>query len=74
MLRYQEIKYQLQAMIRSMSPQEPLPCRSALCRMLDTTFGTLQKAMAELIDEGVIVSKAGSGTFVAGKKEEDDQQ
>lgn len=74
MLRYQEIKYQLQAMIRSMSPQEPLPCRGALCRMLDTTFGTLQKAMAELIDEGVIVSKAGSGTFVAGKKEEDDQQ
>lgn len=68
MLRYIEIKYQLSRLISSMSPQDPLPSRMALCRSLDTTHATLQKAINELIQEGRLETRAGSGTFVAGQK------
>ena len=68
MLRYIEIKYQLKKIIASLSPQESLPSRNALCRSLDTTHATLQKAINELIFEGVLETRVGSGTYVVGHK------
>jgi Transcriptional regulators len=68
MLRYIEIKYQLTKIIATLSPQDPLPSRAVLCRTLDTTHATLQKAIDELVKEGALETRVGSGTFVAGQK------
>ena len=70
MLRYIEVKYQLSRIISTLSPQDPLPSRGVLCRTLDTTHATLQKAIDELVREGVLETRVGSGTFVAGRKNE----
>lgn len=74
MLRYKEIKFQLEQMISSMQADEPLPSREALCRSLDTTRGTLHKAIMELAEEGKVYTRGGSGTYVAGLHPATDHQ
>lgn len=66
MLRYKEIKQQIDTIIASMRPAEALPSREALCKSLDTTRSTLDKAIKELVAEGKLVTRGGSGTYVAG--------
>lgn len=41
-----------------------------LCKLLDTTRTTLDKAIAELIEEGMLTSRKGSGTFVTEEMDE----
>lgn len=65
MLRYKEIKLKLLEIIRSMKANEKLPSRPTLCTALETTRTTLDRAIRELIDEGVLTSKSGSGTYVS---------
>lgn len=67
MLRYKEIKQQIDTIITSMRPAEALPSREALCKSLDTTRSTLDKAIKELVAEGKLVTRGGSGTYVAGE-------
>ncbi|MBO2515936.1 MAG: hypothetical protein CW338_01480 [Clostridiales bacterium] len=69
MLRYLEIKQQLQNMVASMDPGEKLMDRCSLCRILETTRTTLDKAIKELVDQEILVSRKGSGTYVAGALE-----
>ncbi len=67
-LRYKEIKYQIEQMISHMHADEPLPSRESLCRSLDTTRATLHKAISELSREGKLYTRGGSGTYVAGTR------
>ena len=48
MLRYKEIKLMLLQKISNMSPLDRLPSRLTLCKELDTTRSTLDKAIKEL--------------------------
>lgn len=64
MLRYLEIKQSLTDLVIKMRPGEKLPSRLSLCKRLDTSRVTLDKAIAELRQEGVLYSIKGSGTFV----------
>lgn len=64
MLKYREIKMQLKEMASKMNIGDSLPSRPELCQMLDTTRATLDKAIKELVTEGALDSKNGSGTFV----------
>ena len=66
MLRYLEIKNELLNMTSSMEPGQKLPDRVVLCKMLDTSRTTLDKAIRELMDQGFLSSKKGSGTYVVG--------
>lgn len=66
MLRYKEIKRDLLQEISKYKPDDRLPSRPALCRALDTTRTTLDKAIRELEEEGYLYSKNGSGTYVMG--------
>ena len=66
MLRYKEIKNQLLEMLPDMNPGQRLPSRPVLCKALDTTRTTLDKAIRELEEEGLLVSRKGSGTCVVG--------
>lgn len=65
MLRYKEIKLQLKEIIAKIPANEKIPSRAVLCQELDTTRSTLAKAIKELETEGLLVSKGGSGTYVA---------
>lgn len=65
MLRYLEIKKALQEMIASSTPGERLEDRVTLCRKLETTRTTLDKAIRELQTEGRLTSRKGSGTFIS---------
>lgn len=64
MLRYKEIKNMLLQELAKMSPGDKLPSRPKLCKTLDTTRGTLDKAIKELEEEGFLSSKNGSGTYL----------
>lgn len=64
MLRYQDIKLKVKDELSKMKPSDKLPSRTYLCKKLDTTRATLDKAIKELESEGYLVSKKGSGTYV----------
>lgn len=66
MLRYKEIKIALMEEIAKLRTNERLPSRPILCNRLATTRTTLDKAINELVAEGVLHSKNGSGTYVTG--------
>ena len=65
-MRYQEIKKQLIEIIGTMDPGTRLPSRPIMCKQLDTTRTTLDRAIKELENEGVLSSRNGSGTYVVG--------
>jgi DNA-binding LacI/PurR family transcriptional regulator len=66
MLRYKEIKNLLMAEIAKLKCNDRLPPRPVLCKKMDTTRTTLDKAINELVTEGALYSINGSGTYVAG--------
>lgn len=66
MLRYKEIKKALLHEIADLKPGNRLPARPELCKNLDTTRVTLDKAIKELEQEGYLKSRNGSGTYVVG--------
>jgi DNA-binding LacI/PurR family transcriptional regulator len=70
MLRYKEIKNMLLAEIAKLKSNDRLPSRPELCKRLDTAKATLDKAINELVKEGVLCSKNGSGTYVVGDNDE----
>jgi DNA-binding LacI/PurR family transcriptional regulator/biotin operon repressor len=70
MLRYKEIKNLLAAEIAKLSSNDRLPSRPELCKKLDTTRTTLDRAINELVTEGLLFSRRGDGTYVVGADEE----
>jgi DNA-binding LacI/PurR family transcriptional regulator len=70
MLRYKEIKNLLAEEITKLNTNDRLPPRSALCKKLDTTRTTLDRAINELVTEGALYSRRGDGTYVAGAGEQ----
>jgi DNA-binding LacI/PurR family transcriptional regulator len=70
MLRYKEIKNMLMAEIARMNSNDRLPSRHELCKKMDTAKATLDKAINELVVEGALYSRGGSGTYVAGGNDE----
>jgi DNA-binding LacI/PurR family transcriptional regulator len=70
MLRYKEIKNSLIAEIAKLNSNDRLPSRPGLCKKLDTTRTTLDKAINELVAEGLLYSKNGSGTYVSAAGDE----
>lgn len=69
MLRYIEVKQELKNRIFRMSNGEQLPSRTELCRLLDASRTTVDKAIKELEEEGFLESHIGSGTYVARRLE-----
>jgi DNA-binding LacI/PurR family transcriptional regulator len=65
MLRYKEIKNMLVAEIAKMNSNERLPSRPELCKKLAIAKATLDKAINELVTEGMLYSRRGDGTYVA---------
>lgn len=66
MLRYLQIKKMLIDLVSMMEPGQKLPDRTSLCKTLDTTRTTLDKAIRELVAQDFLTSRKGSGTYVSG--------
>jgi DNA-binding LacI/PurR family transcriptional regulator len=66
MLRYKEIKNMLATEIAKLNINDRLPSRTELCKKMDTTRTTIDKAINELVAEGMLYSRKGGGTYVAG--------
>jgi DNA-binding LacI/PurR family transcriptional regulator len=69
MLRYKEIKNMLVVEIARLNMNDRLPSRTELCKKMDTTRTTIDKAINELVAEGMLYSRKGGGTYVAGTNE-----
>ncbi len=65
LLKYNEVKEKLKADLANLSPGEGLPNRNALALRYGVARTTLERAISELIGEGVLVSRDGSGTYAA---------
>jgi DNA-binding transcriptional MocR family regulator len=59
----------VQGMCRTLGSGSRLPPHRTLAADLGVTVATLTKAMAELVRRGVVVTRTGSGTFVAGRSQ-----
>ncbi|MDA7945929.1 MAG: GntR family transcriptional regulator [Hyphomicrobiaceae bacterium] len=50
-------------------PGSQIPGERNLSAVLPLSLGTIQKAMNDLVDQGVLVRRAGKGTFVSGTRD-----
>lgn len=64
-LRYIQVKEQLMAHIASLKPHERLPSRTALSATYQAARTTIERAISELIGEGLLYARDGSGTYVS---------
>lgn len=65
--RYLEVKRNLAAEIAAMQPNERLPSRTTLAIKYNAARTTVERAISELIGEGALYARDGSGTYVASK-------
>ena len=67
--RYLQLRRHLMRAIRSgeMEPETPLPPERDIATMTGLSRVTVRKAMGELVEEGLITQRRGSGSFVSGK-------
>jgi DNA-binding GntR family transcriptional regulator len=65
--KYAELRNTLLAAIQSglWKPGKRLPTEQQLARELPYSLGTVQRALRELVDDGLVVRVQGQGTFVA---------
>jgi len=65
--RYHQVKEVIRSHVRNqkLQPGQKLESITEMARSFEVSRATVVKATSELIDEGVLYSKVGSGTFVA---------
>ncbi|WP_199613971.1 GntR family transcriptional regulator [Paenibacillus alkalitolerans] len=66
-LRYMQIKEQLIRHIASLQPHDRLPSRTVLSESYQVARTTIERAVSELIGEGLLYARDGSGTYVSEK-------
>lgn len=71
--RYQKVKHELLQEIMHMVPNEKMKSRPRLVKEYNVTRTTIDKAISELIGEGYLYAKNGSGTFVTKRKEQEEK-
>jgi DNA-binding LacI/PurR family transcriptional regulator len=64
-LRYMQIKDQLIHHISSLKPHDRLPARTVLSETYQAARTTIERAISELIGEGLLYARDGSGTYVS---------
>jgi GntR family transcriptional regulator len=66
--KYYVVKRHLLDLIGSLPPGSPLPTERTLTADLETSRTTVRQALSELVGDGKLVRRQGSGTFVAEPK------
>ncbi|MEF3302096.1 GntR family transcriptional regulator [Paenibacillus sp. GYB003] len=67
--RYVEVKEKLIEEIGSMKPHDRLPSRTVLAETYKAARTTVERAISELIGEGYLYARDGSGTYVSEKRD-----
>jgi DNA-binding LacI/PurR family transcriptional regulator len=67
--RYLHVKRQLMRLIETMNAHERLPSRTDLSETFQVARTTIERAISELIGEGWLYARDGSGTYVAERGE-----
>lgn len=62
---YKEVKGRIAEIAMANAPNSKMPSRDEMGRMLLVSKATVNRAISELIEEGVLYSEKGSGTYVA---------
>lgn len=64
---YVQLRKRIESGIDSgfLAPDTPLPPEREIAALTDTSRVTVRKAIAELVDKGIVVQKQGSGSFIA---------
>ncbi len=73
---YLRLKALIQGAIQdgSLNANDALPSEREIASMLDISRVTVRKALAELVEDGVLTQKRGSGTFVTGGQQRVEQR
>lgn len=66
--RYMEVKHKLIEQIKLLEPHVRLPSRNALAKQYNAARTTIERSISELIGEGYLYAKDGSGTYVSGER------
>lgn len=66
--KYYQVKRHLLDLIEELAPGSAVPTERDLTAQLETSRTTVRRALAELVGEGRLVRRQGSGTFVAEPK------
>jgi GntR family transcriptional regulator len=66
--RYYAVKRHLLGLIRTLAPGAPVPTERELSQRMQTSRTTVRQALSELVAEGRLVRRQGSGTYVAEPK------
>ncbi len=66
--RYTEVKHKLIEQIKLLEPHVRLPSRNALAKQYNAARTTIERSISELIGEGYLYAKDGSGTYVSGER------
>ncbi|WP_158289291.1 GntR family transcriptional regulator [Paenibacillus flagellatus] len=64
-MRYIQVKRMLLEHIASLKPHDRLPSRTVLSETYQAARTTIERAVSELIGEGVLYARDGSGTYVS---------
>ncbi|WP_168120896.1 GntR family transcriptional regulator [Paenibacillus sp. HB172176] len=63
-----EVKHKLIEQIKLLKPHVRLPSRNALAKQYNAARTTIERSISELIGEGYLYAKDGSGTYVSEKR------
>lgn len=67
-LRYQEVKQEIKKTVGGLKAGSRIPSRNFLSRKYEVARNTVDKAIAELKEEGYLRCVKGSGTYVSGRR------
>lgn len=67
-LRYQEIKQEIKKTVAGLKAGSRIPSRNFLSRKYEVARNTVDKAIAELEEEGYLICVKGSGTYMSGRR------
>ncbi len=65
---YKQVKSELELWIQGSDNGTSLPTEKELCQQFGVSRQTIRQAILELVDEGLVMRRAGKGTFVRKKK------
>jgi DNA-binding LacI/PurR family transcriptional regulator len=66
-LKYKQVEEELRQLVKTLPPGAKLPAERDLAIDYQCNFLTIRKALKPLVDDGLIVRRTGSGTFVTEK-------
>ncbi|MDA3874337.1 MAG: substrate-binding domain-containing protein [Kiritimatiellae bacterium] len=69
-LKYKEVETELRQLAKTLPPGAKIPPERHLAITYDCSFLTVRKAMKALVEDGIIVRRVGSGSFVTDKIKE----